>query len=354
MRLIGIAIVAVIWVAGVNGQQVINLSGKITNGFGGSPIAGATVKITSRNLTDVSAVDGSYHLYYSSGIVLSAGNTTQKSRCKIIGNKLKFVLDNGDRFGAELFDIKGRCAWKASVNQQGAIEKEIKIPFEMLSGQTGLLRVTLGAERRYYKFLNGDQRHFFTSPWQAAPTAVTAKTEVSSLAAAAGTLTILDTLVAAKAGLSRNGTIHIYVYTFIDTIDVSLGEQDTFSEGRQQCVHRINTYRDSMHVAHLTRSPPKEFCVDTQAMLDYTSNTAHSAFGHCSERGQCECPGWSGTTLAAAVNSIVTGCLQSMWNEGPGGGHYEIMKSTSYTKVECGFYYIPSKRIIWATQDYWP
>jgi hypothetical protein len=40
-----------------------------------------------------------------------------------------------------------------------------------------------------------------------------------------------------------------------------------------------------------------------------------------------------------------------MWAEGPGGGHYDIMSSTSYTMVSCGFYITPAGPV-WGTQDY--
>jgi hypothetical protein len=76
------------------------------------------------------------------------------------------------------------------------------------------------------------------------------------------------------------------------------------------------------------------------------SGVAHSAFGMCNELGQCECPGWPGTPA-----QMITQCLQQMWDEGPGGGHYDIMSSSSYTTVACGFY-TTSDGSIWAAQDY--
>lgn len=40
-----------------------------------------------------------------------------------------------------------------------------------------------------------------------------------------------------------------------------------------------------------------------------------------------------------------------MRNEGPGGGHYENMKSATATKVWCGFYTTPSGDV-WSIQDF--
>jgi hypothetical protein len=53
---------------------------------------------------------------------------------------------------------------------------------------------------------------------------------------------------------------------------------------------------------------------------------------------QNECPGWP------SVSATISGCLQQMWDEGPGDfygppphGHYINMSSTSLTMVACGF-----------------
>jgi hypothetical protein len=40
-----------------------------------------------------------------------------------------------------------------------------------------------------------------------------------------------------------------------------------------------------------------------------------------------------------------------MWNEGPGGGHYENMASTKLTRVACGFH-VTSTATVWAVQDF--
>jgi integrase len=58
--------------------------------------------------------------------------------------------------------------------------------------------------------------------------------------------------------------------------------------------------------------------------------------------GQNECPGWLGW---GSVASTVSGCLQQMWDEGPGDfygppphGHYLNMSSRSFTRVACGYF----------------
>jgi hypothetical protein len=53
---------------------------------------------------------------------------------------------------------------------------------------------------------------------------------------------------------------------------------------------------------------------------------------------------------------MIGGCLQMMWNEGPGDfngghGHYINMSSTQYTRVACGFHVLADGSV-WATQDF--
>jgi hypothetical protein len=91
--------------------------------------------------------------------------------------------------------------------------------------------------------------------------------------------------------------------------------------------------------------------------MDYTSNTAHSAFGHCKEGAQNECPGWNGSNMLLVANTILTSCMQMMWDEGPGTpysahGHYINMTNTAYSKMACGFYYNAAAKTMWAAQDF--
>jgi hypothetical protein len=107
-------------------------------------------------------------------------------------------------------------------------------------------------------------------------------------------------------------------------------------------------------VAPLTQaSAADEACVDGQAQADYTAQTAHSAFGKCSEFAQDECPDWPGPPA-----SINTGCLAAMWQEGPPpagmDNHWLNMSNAQYTRVACGFYLEPGgSGKMWTTQDFW-
>jgi hypothetical protein len=109
------------------------------------------------------------------------------------------------------------------------------------------------------------------------------------------------------------------------------------SAAAQLCVDTINMYRATLNLAPYARWTERETCSSNEAMSDSQTGTAHGAFGMCTETAQDECPGWGGS-----LQSIVTGCLKQMWDEGPGTdfnthGHYINMSSTKYTRAACGF-----------------
>lgn len=119
----------------------------------------------------------------------------------------------------------------------------------------------------------------------------------------------------------------------------------------QDCVNRVNQFREEcLCLPPLERWTEKEACSNTQSSDDAQSGGAHANFGACGEWGQCTCPGWGGGT-----DAIIGGCLQMMWDEGPGEGpehgHYNIMSSKDYTKVACGFFAMENGDI-WANQNY--
>lgn len=112
------------------------------------------------------------------------------------------------------------------------------------------------------------------------------------------------------------------------------------------CVNVINDYRKTLGLAPLTRWTAGESCADGQAKSDSETRRAHGAFGQCGERGQNECPGWRG-----APEAMIPKCLQAMWNEGPGGGHHDLMATTKHREVACGFYTTPDGAV-WSVQNF--
>jgi hypothetical protein len=80
------------------------------------------------------------------------------------------------------------------------------------------------------------------------------------------------------------------------------------------CVERVNQFRACACVPPLQRKRDAEDCLDQQAAYDVDEGP-HAGFiaNVCEPRGvaQNECPGWP------SVDSVVAGCLQSMFDEGP-------------------------------------
>lgn len=126
------------------------------------------------------------------------------------------------------------------------------------------------------------------------------------------------------------------------------GDPTASSDGTlaQMCVDYINSKRATLQLAPLARWSDKESCADGEAKSDAQTNRPHGAFPACGEMAQNECPGWSGEPTKA-----IKGCLDAMWNEGPGGGHYENMASTRYSKVSCGVHVTSSGRV-WSVQNF--
>ena len=118
----------------------------------------------------------------------------------------------------------------------------------------------------------------------------------------------------------------------------------------QLCVDTINMYRATLGLPAYERWTDAEGCSDDEAASDGKTGQAHGAFGQCEENAQNECPGWP-----TPAESMIDGCLELMWNEGPGAdfsahGHYINMSSTQYTKVACGFAEVNGS--IWAVQNF--
>lgn len=121
----------------------------------------------------------------------------------------------------------------------------------------------------------------------------------------------------------------------------------------QDCVDRINQLRfECQCLGPLQRWTEAEMCTDTQAGDDQASGQAHSHFPACGENAQNTCPDWP------SEGQVISGCLQMMWDEGPGEfnqghGHYINMTNTSYHKVACGFSSGPTGKV-WSNQNFAP
>jgi hypothetical protein len=126
------------------------------------------------------------------------------------------------------------------------------------------------------------------------------------------------------------------------------GGNDPYAQARVHCVDVINAKRATVGAAPLARWTDGEACADSQAKDDAATGVAHGGFRKipCGAFAQNECPGWPNTPI-----STLDGCLQAMWNEGPGGGHYENMRNKSYKQVACGFA-VDARGELWALQNF--
>lgn len=120
----------------------------------------------------------------------------------------------------------------------------------------------------------------------------------------------------------------------------------------QDCVDRINQLRfECQCLGPLQRWTEAEMCTDDQAADDQAADDPHSHFPACGENGQNTCPNWP------SEENVIAGCLQMMWDEGPGDfnqghGHYINMTNTAYHKVACGFSSGPNG--VWSNQNFAP
>lgn len=120
----------------------------------------------------------------------------------------------------------------------------------------------------------------------------------------------------------------------------------------QDCVDRINQFRwECQCLPPLARWTEAEACSDQQSADDQNGGGPHGNFGACGENAQNTCPNWG------SEGQIISGCLQAMWDEGPGEpfsehGHYINMSNTGYTRVACGF--SSGGGGVWSNQNFSP
>ena len=133
--------------------------------------------------------------------------------------------------------------------------------------------------------------------------------------------------------------------------DASGPPPPTGTTAQEICVAEINKWRATENLPPLQRWSSAETCSDGEAKSDSETGTAHGAFGRRTENAQTECPGWPGKP-----EQMIAGCLKMMWEEKFGSGekgHYLNMKSTSFSKVACGFHVTAAGKV-WAVQNFRP
>lgn len=130
------------------------------------------------------------------------------------------------------------------------------------------------------------------------------------------------------------------------------GVQDVYGDARKRCVDRTNELRATIGLGPIPRHASAEACADGQAKADSETGEAHGSFDACLN----EVPGWRGVAQNEcpgypSVEAALGDCLDAMWAEGPGGGHYDNMTGDS-THTACGIYTTPQGKV-WMVQDFW-
>lgn len=96
------------------------------------------------------------------------------------------------------------------------------------------------------------------------------------------------------------------------------------------CVDIINRYRQQKNLSKLGYATSAQTDIANKCAANDDAKGYHNSFqsGMASgARGQCECKG----------TSSLEQCIKLYYDEGPGGGHYDIiMNPSAYKTVACG------------------
>jgi uncharacterized protein YkwD len=138
------------------------------------------------------------------------------------------------------------------------------------------------------------------------------------------------------------------------TLSKSPTDTATYAAEKKLCLDTINACRAKLNLKPVTWSKSLEAFADEGARYDAGLNAAHSHFGKFSVRAvpadaENALPGWPIKNYKS-VAAVVQKGTEMMWNEGPGGGHYENIKGDQ-TTVGCGVF-VTATGNIWVVQDF--
>lgn len=175
--------------------------------------------------------------------------------------------------------------------------------------------------------------------WMAVQTLIAAAFSVSLLVGS-----LFGTGHVDVGGLMRNLPLDVVRQSFLAKGNASVTDQWTMSaieatdhdpmsfmtdveleaEGNA-CLSAVNGYRQMKGLPALGANDGKNECTAGQAANDKVQGW-HKAFGRCGESAQCEASGPSDCASA----------IKMYFDEGPGGGHYNIIMSTKYKTMSWG------------------
>ncbi len=128
----------------------------------------------------------------------------------------------------------------------------------------------------------------------------------------------------------------------------------TYAAEKKLCLDTINTLRAQVGKPKVTWSKSLEAFADQGTRYDSERNKAHAHFGAFSTRAdpsdaENAVPGWP-IKQYKNVAAVVAQGAKMMWDEGPGGGHYENIIGNQ-TQLGCGIYVTPAGGV-WVIHDF--
>ena len=125
------------------------------------------------------------------------------------------------------------------------------------------------------------------------------------------------------------------------------------SDDKQYCIDLVNDYRRAAGIPELVRDGDIDKYAQTAAEYDAQTGRAHSYFNMTRGGGvvyaENSLPGWP--IYGSDIRPIIKQGLQSMYNEGPRGGHHVNMMNRSYTKIGCGIVITANNRL-WLVNNF--
>lgn len=121
------------------------------------------------------------------------------------------------------------------------------------------------------------------------------------------------------------GIFLVAIVVFFMLSDMSISPTPRFVSGWQkQGLDEVNKFRRQTGAKPLRYNKSKQACANQSATMD-ARRGFHATFRRCGERSQCEARG-----------SDVVGSVAMFQNEGPGGGHFDIMHDPQFTQLTIG------------------
>lgn len=126
------------------------------------------------------------------------------------------------------------------------------------------------------------------------------------------------------------------------------------ADAKRACLDTLNALRASIGKPKLAWSKSLEAFADQGARYDARTGQAHSHFSAYSKSAvpsdaENELPGWPLKNYKSMIGVVQAG-TKMMWDEGPGGGHYDNIAGDQ-KEVGCGIYTTP-QGAAWVIHDF--